>query len=119
METYEKQLSWRVKQIHIGKNSTAYRAYENAFPKYYRQRGQPQTPDPYDARMSKRQFEGRIRAWKRALHDFVVTDRPACKSLTHEKIKCNLFVHDHEMLPLSHLRGLDRVEIVPSWHKTV
>ena len=116
MDTYEKQLSWRLKQIHIGKNSTAYKAYNNAFPKYHRQRGHPQTPDPYDARMSKRQFEGRIRAWKRALHDFLVTDSPACKSLIHEGIKCNLFVQDHEMSSLSHLRGLDSIEIVPSRH---
>ena len=54
--------------MEIGKASTAYSAYLDSVPKTARKRQHPTTPDPYDARMSKRQYEGRIRAWKRSVH---------------------------------------------------
>jgi hypothetical protein len=65
--TYEKQLLWRLKQINIGKNNPSYESYARAIEKHHRRREHPLTPDPYDARMSKRQFEGRVKAWKRSI----------------------------------------------------
>jgi len=72
-EEYEKQLSWRLKQIDIGRSSKAYEDYAASITKFRRKREHPSTPDPYDARMSKRQFEGRVKAWKRAVHDLFPT----------------------------------------------
>lgn len=68
-QEYERQVNWRKKQVSIGKESSAYIAYSQSIPRNRRRKEHPQTPDPYDARMSKRQYEGRIKAWRRALHD--------------------------------------------------
>lgn len=65
---YQRQLNWRIKQIQIGKQSEVYAAYIVDTGSRKRKREDPATPDAYDARMSKRQFEGRVKAWKRALH---------------------------------------------------
>lgn len=67
---YERQLNWRLRQVEIGKASTAYADYAIYKSNSKRKRHDPSTPDPYDARMSKRQFEGRIKAWKRSMHEF-------------------------------------------------
>ena len=68
-EQYERQLCWRMKQVSIGKATDSYQQYSISVPIRNRRMEDPHTPDPYDARMSKRQFEGRIKAWKRSLQD--------------------------------------------------
>ena len=73
---YDRQLSWRIKQVSIGKDTSAYHNYSNSVARNKRRKEHPQTPDPYDARMSKRQFEGRIKAWRRNLHALYPTQVP-------------------------------------------
>ena len=68
-EEYQKQLNWRLKQVEIGQKAPSYQAYKSTVLKHQRERHHPSTPDPFDARMSKRQFEGRVKAWKRAVHE--------------------------------------------------
>lgn len=78
---YEKQLSWRIKQSELGKSTKAYERYAALIPKSERKREHPSTPDPYDARMSKRQFEGRIKAWRKAVK--VLVDDPVRDQSDH------------------------------------
>ena len=94
---YERQLGWRVKQIDIGKSTPAYARFASEFPKHRRRRDHPTTPDPYDARMSKRQYEGRVKAWKRSLHE-LNNDSQACESTPerHEMLNCHIFVTESE-----------------------
>lgn len=57
--------------------------YTATIPKISRKRENPWTPDPYDARMSKRQFEGRIKAWRTSVK-ILMEDR-----LPHGEELCN------------------------------
>ena len=97
---YERQISWRKKQVMIGKELDAYRRFNAEFPAATRRRDHPRTPDAHDARMSKRQFEGRVRAWKRALFDmYAELGDPRAAPLP----KCNFFVSEIEVNKLDTL----------------
>ena len=64
-------LSQRQKQIDLGKNTIGYQNYINSVPRHerrYYNSIHPMTPDIYDATLSKRNFDGRVRAWRRQLH---------------------------------------------------
>lgn len=66
---YERQLEWRMKQVELGRKSEAYMAFLSSVPRDARDRNHPRTPDAHDARMSKRQFEGRVKAWRRQINE--------------------------------------------------
>jgi hypothetical protein len=70
-ETDATRIQARLKQIACGKNTLGYDNYTQQVPKKMR-RGyaeHPRTPDPTE-KISKRCFDGRIKAWRRALHTF-------------------------------------------------
>ena len=69
-ETDNAKIQSRLKQIQFGKNTTGYDNYIAAVPKRKRTLTidkHPRTPDPYEIQ-SKRQFDGKIRVWRRGLH---------------------------------------------------
>ena len=69
-ETDTVKIQSRLKQIQFGKNTTGYDNYVAAVPKRKRTMPidkHPRTPDPYEIQ-SKRQFDGKIRVWRRGLH---------------------------------------------------
>lgn len=74
-QTDEERLAHRTRQrqrqIELGYNTVAYHNYAVAVPKRKRARREPSHPVTPDAAepMSKRKFDGRVRAWKMALHD--------------------------------------------------
>ena len=82
-DSYERQLKWRIRQIEIGKDLPAYATYVATIPKHRRSRDNPSTPDPYDARMSKRQFDGRVKAWKSTIRERFDTQCPPEKDSGH------------------------------------
>lgn len=71
-----RRLKQRQKQIDIGKNTLGYDRYSKVWPKSKRLSANrsrdmslPQTPDKR-AKVSKRQFDGMVRKWRRLLHCF-------------------------------------------------
>lgn len=70
------RLSQRQKQIDFGKNTAGYREYIRRVPKQERKKHHPRTPDIH-APCSKRQWAGRVRKWRRMLHDW---DPPKVKA---------------------------------------
>ncbi|CAF0895104.1 unnamed protein product [Adineta steineri] len=69
IECCPKELLRRQKDISKGKLSKAYEAYISAIPRKCRARQHPRTPCKY-AKMSRRGFDGAIKAWRRKLHEF-------------------------------------------------
>jgi len=69
IECCPKELLRRQKDISKGKLSKAYEAYITAVPRKCRTRQHPRTPCKY-AKMSRRGFDGAIKAWRRKLHEF-------------------------------------------------
>lgn len=70
IETDEKRLEVRQRQIDMGKNTIGYQNYVSCVPKRVRAPRNiihPSTPD-IAAKISKRNFDGRVKAWRRALH---------------------------------------------------
>lgn len=67
-ETDPRRLAQRQKQIDLGKNTMGYQNYIAAFPKRS-SRNRSRTPDIHAA-VSKRCFDGKIKAWRRALHKY-------------------------------------------------
>ena len=68
----QKRLKSRQKQINLGKNTIGYSRYRKLVPKKSRVRGEkkhPWTPNKYKD-CSKRAFDGIVRAWRRALHEW-------------------------------------------------
>mmetsp|Transcript_7270 Transcript_7270/g.19485 ORF Transcript_7270/g.19485 Transcript_7270/m.19485 type:complete len:302 (-) Transcript_7270:150-1055(-) len=64
----EKQrLAQRQKQVDFGKNTIGYQRYIQQVPKHRRRFRDPATPDIHKD-VSKRSFEGQVKAWRRALH---------------------------------------------------
>lgn len=66
---WQRRAQARLRQIHIGKARPEYRRYVHEIRPEDRTKSQPSTPDPYD-RVSKRQFDRALGAWRRQLHDF-------------------------------------------------
>ena len=70
----EHRLAQRQKQIDIGKNTPEYLYYLHLHPKHRRKKHtgaaeHPVTPDKYQE-ISKRNWEGQVKAWRRRLHAF-------------------------------------------------
>jgi hypothetical protein len=66
-ETDPHRLAQRQKQIDFGKNTEGYDRYSRLLPRLKRAKGDPQTPD-ITKKMSKRNFDGLVKAWRRKLH---------------------------------------------------
>ena len=62
-------IAWRVKQIEIAKAAPSYQAYLSAIPKTCRKKSDPTTPNARDAKLSKRQFQGKLKAWRQSIYD--------------------------------------------------
>ncbi|UJR21941.1 hypothetical protein I4U23_025010 [Adineta vaga] len=69
IECSPKELLRRQKEISKGKLSNAYETYISTVPRKSRTRQHPRTPCKY-AKMSRRGFDGAIKAWRRKLHEF-------------------------------------------------
>ena len=73
LETNPRVIAQRQKQIMFGKDSPGYVNYLQLVPKNRRDRSDPEkhprTPNPRK-KMSKRAFDGIVRAWRRHLHQF-------------------------------------------------
>lgn len=76
-ETDQAKIQQRLKQIGFGKNTVGYDNYIRAVPESKRKgyAEHPRTPDAYE-KVSKRMFDGRIKAWRRAIHKW---DDPTAK----------------------------------------
>lgn len=71
-ETDPHRLAQRQKQLDLGKNTLGYQRYLETVPKKKRKPGNkkhPSTPDPYQV-CSKRAFDGKLRSWRRILHEW-------------------------------------------------
>jgi hypothetical protein len=113
IDDYQRQLQWRIKQVEIGKATDAYACFRALYPPHARRRAHPRTPDPYDARSSKRQFEGRVKAWKRQIHELTYNQPESMgRNPSNYGIKCNLFVTKRELEVRPHLKTLDGAEII-------
>lgn len=84
--TTDHRLAQREKQLKMGKSTRGYDLYIKEVPRHARdparafsdntdRRRHPRTPDPR-SRASKRAFDGRVRAWRRALHDWDDVESP-------------------------------------------
>ena len=60
-------LAQRQKQIDFGKNNAAYDRYSTEVKRHERLEKDPQTPDASEP-ISKRRFDGKVKAWRRSLH---------------------------------------------------
>ena len=71
-ETDPHRLQQRQRQLDLGKNTIGYAAYIKAVPKESRERNNPAHPMTPDTgrKVSKRAFDGYVRAWRRALHQW-------------------------------------------------
>ncbi|CAF1090977.1 unnamed protein product [Adineta steineri] len=69
IECCPKELLRRQKEISKGKLSNAYQNYISTILRKCRTRQHPRTPCKY-AKMSRRGFDGSIKAWRRKLHEF-------------------------------------------------
>jgi len=66
----EHQITKRVKQLDLGKNSLGYINYRNVIGMSNRVKGKHMwTPDPKE-RISKRRFQGKLKHWRRFLHAY-------------------------------------------------
>lgn len=75
VETDEKKLAARQKQIDYGKNTIGYQRYSDMVSMKDRKRSDPWTPDKNTV-CSKRSFDGQIKKWRRLLHEY---DPPAAE----------------------------------------
>lgn len=69
VETDPRRLEQRRKEIRYGKNTLGYDRYTRLVSKQARKRGDPRTPD-VTMKVSKRQFDGIVRDWRRKLHQW-------------------------------------------------
>eukprot|EP01120_Amphizonella_sp_Union-15-10_P010261 TRINITY_DN4086_c0_g1_i1.p1 TRINITY_DN4086_c0_g1~~TRINITY_DN4086_c0_g1_i1.p1 ORF type:complete len:339 (+),score=65.30 TRINITY_DN4086_c0_g1_i1:83-1099(+) len=73
LETDDRRLEQRQKQIEYGYNTEGYKNYMLLVPKTRRRDGMPKTPEKKQ-KCSKRSWDGQIRKWRRQLHEW---DNPA------------------------------------------
>jgi len=78
IETDPVVLQRRDKQIGMGKDSNSYCSYLAAIPKRQRNRYDLRTPDR-DLKMSRRNFDARVKKWKKSLHNWESCHRDAMK----------------------------------------
>jgi len=65
----EHRISKRIRQLGIAKKTAGYLNYLRAVPRDKRGPTDPRTPDATE-RISKRRFDGKVRVWRRRLHDW-------------------------------------------------
>jgi len=65
----EHRISKRIRQLSIAKKTAGYLNYLRAVPRDQRGNSDPRTPDPTE-RISKRRFDGKVRVWRRRLHEW-------------------------------------------------
>jgi len=70
----ESQIKKRLVQIQLGLKTPGYKNYAKMIPKHKRSQSHPRTPDARE-RISKRRFDGKVRSWRRKLHQW---DEPLC-----------------------------------------
>jgi len=68
-KTWTQRAQARLRQIKLGKSRPEYSRYVAEIPRESRTASHPSTPDPYE-RISKRQFDHLLSAWRRKLHDY-------------------------------------------------
>jgi len=73
------QVAKRQTQIRLGKSTQGYKNYCRVVPRNKRHARHPRTPDVHDS-ISKRRFDGKVRSWRRQLHEFddPITEDPLC-----------------------------------------
>jgi hypothetical protein len=114
-EDYQRQLNWRIKQVQIVKSTPAYCQYTSSMPRSARRKNDPQTPDSYDARMSKRQFEGRVKAWRRQIncaYGQIKQEKATPGGGSPDMLPCNLFILSHELDVLNSFRNKESVYFI-------
>jgi len=74
-ETDQQRIQHRKQQIAYGKNTLGYEQYLKAVPIGQRRSEHPCTPDPYE-KLSKRHFDGKVKLWRRQLHDWDANQQP-------------------------------------------
>jgi hypothetical protein len=72
-EVEARRLRQREKQIQFGYNTVGYQRYTTDIPRESRTREHPRTPDK-NQKCSKRAWDGQVRKWRRALHQWDTTD---------------------------------------------
>jgi len=65
----EHRISKRIRQLSIAKKTAGYLNYLRAVPRHKRGPTDPRTPDATE-RISKRRFDGKVRVWRRRLHEW-------------------------------------------------
>jgi len=73
----KQQISFRKRQLSIGKNTWGYQNYIRAVCKNKRSLWHPRTPDAME-RISKRRFNGKVKVWRRKLHFWDAPRSIAC-----------------------------------------
>jgi hypothetical protein len=86
-ETDPHRIAQRLKQIKLGKNTLGYQTYLDTVPKDKREKKNPRHPNTPNVHRvcSKRQFDGLLKSWRRALHTWdprTVEQRRADTSVT-------------------------------------
>ena len=97
-ETDAERVAFRQRQIDKGKDTVGYRNYVELVPKWKRTREHPRTPDPRLA-MSKRAFEGRVRQWRRLLHQYDV--RPGEENMVRLDVRAAALEAAGVVVPVS------------------
>jgi len=67
LESDQKTLDRRSKELQIGKNTASYSFYRENIEKENRERSMPRTPDKY-SKMPRRRWDGLVKAWKVQVH---------------------------------------------------
>lgn len=100
----ERRLQQRQKQVDIGKNTPEYQYYIYTVPKEQRRKGDPQTPDKFQD-ISKRNWEGQVKAWRRKLHEF---DPP--QEFLNELIKKQEAYQSHEASEQNNPKSVEEIK---------
>jgi len=90
-KTWSQRAQARLRQIKLGKSRPEYCRYVAEIPRESRTASHPSTPDPYE-RISKRQFDHLLSAWRRKLHDF---DEDQSSSMAPRVLVPALSLTDH------------------------
>jgi len=69
VETDERRLAQRLKQVEYGKVTHGYKCYLHVCPRDKRRKGDPQTPSAAQ-KCSKRSWDGQVKKWRRQLHKY-------------------------------------------------
>ncbi|ETO22756.1 hypothetical protein RFI_14434 [Reticulomyxa filosa] len=114
------RITQRQRQIELGKKSPEYQFFQQFMEAYNKTTlhkaalNLPLPPDPFD-KISKRRFDGKIKKWRKDLHQFVTchhTDELNTNSSTINKFichKCNNLFHSYHSLKQHFTQCMDDV----------